>query len=118
MKYAIVGASGFIGRHLLKRLKEQGHDVIGYDIHPCERTGVLPIDVCNDGIVIAPGTEVVVYLSQSPHYRSFPEQADNLFGVNVVGAARVAAAAKKSGARLFVYASTGNVYTDSFAAMN
>ena len=118
MKYAIVGASGFIGRHLLKRLKEQGHDVIGYDIHPCERTGVLPIDVCSDGIVIAPGTEVVVYLSQSPHYRSFPEQADNLFGVNVVGAARVAAAAKKSGARLFVYASTGNVYTDSFAPMN
>lgn len=117
MKCAIIGASGFIGRSLLQRLGEKGHEVAGYDLMSCDETGVSALDVSKDEMEFARGTDVVVYLSQSPHYRSFPENADDLFGVNVVGAARAAAAAQRSGARLFVYASTGNVYKSSFDAL-
>ena len=31
MKFLVTGAAGFIGFHVIKRLCEQGHDVIGID---------------------------------------------------------------------------------------
>jgi GDP-D-mannose 3',5'-epimerase len=37
MKYKLVlGAGGFIGNHMVNRLKAEGHDVIGIDIKNTE----------------------------------------------------------------------------------
>ena len=36
MKILISGAGGFIGGHLAKKLKDEGHEVIGSDIKPLE----------------------------------------------------------------------------------
>ncbi len=117
MKCSIIGANGFVGGHLLRTLRQQGHDVSGYDIEACEEAGVQRLNVCSDQTSLPTGVDVVIYLSQSPYYRVFPERADDLYGVNVIGAARLAAAAKVAGASLFVYASTGNVYQVSYKAL-
>ena len=36
MKYLIAGAGGFIGGHLVKKLKSEGHDIVCADIKPFE----------------------------------------------------------------------------------
>ena len=36
MKYLIAGAGGFIGGHLMQRLKLEGHQIICADIKPLE----------------------------------------------------------------------------------
>ncbi|MFH1021899.1 MAG: NAD(P)-dependent oxidoreductase [Planctomycetota bacterium] len=124
MKCAILGASGFIGKHLGNHLRHSGHDVTGFDIllprrtaggdHPENSFPIISCDVMNSSPDLPPNTDAVFYLSQSPHYRDFPNQADHLFGVNTIGALRTIMAARDRGARFFCYASSGNVYSPSF----
>ena len=71
-------------------------------------------DVVNRPVVFPRGTDAVFYLSQSPYYREFPQRAEHLLAVNVMGAVKAARAAVEAGARFFCYASTGNVYRPSF----
>jgi len=121
MKAAVVGAAGFLGRALCRRLLDCAWDVTGYDLAPPEN---LPaglsfqrLDVLADAPTFAPGTDAVFYLAQSPFYRDFPESADHLFGVNTYGAIKAARAACGANARLFCYTSTGNAYAPSLEAL-
>lgn len=119
-KYVIIGAGGFIGRHLGRAHAALGHAVIGLDAARDVDAGfpVAEFDVL--GPVDAPipaACDVVYYLAQSPHYRDFPEHAEHLFAVNALGALRAATTAARAGARRFVYASTGNVYAPTFEPM-
>lgn len=114
MKVIIVGSGGFIGNHLYKFLQGEGIQVLGASsadgtgIVP--RTGVLPYDFS-----IAPETDAIVYLAQSPYYNMVPEKFSHLVNVNVVSAVKVAEIARRAKVRRFIYASTGNVYAPSFA---
>jgi UDP-glucose 4-epimerase len=121
MKCAIVGAGGFIGRHLGRSSREAGHDVTGFDVvDPGDGDPGFPLhvrDACADRVELPAGVDVVFYLAQSPHHRVFPRHADHLFDVNVTGALRTASAASEAGAGLFVYASTGTVYAPGFEPM-
>ena len=114
MKVAVFGAAGFIGRHLCRDLATRG-ELLAFDVEARDDLG-FP---CREADVLAAapdltGVDAVVYLSQSPHYRAFPERGDHLFGVNVVGALRVVHEALRAGASRLVYASTGSVYAPSF----
>jgi UDP-glucose 4-epimerase len=119
MRCVIVGAAGFIGGHLARRLAASGQDVLGLDVVEPDDFGTefRRWDAMREDLDLEPA-EVVFYLSQSPHYREFPSGGDHLFGVNLVGALRAAAAASAAGAKLFVYASTGSVYAPSFSPMD
>jgi UDP-glucose 4-epimerase len=111
-KICIVGANGYIGRHVAQDLRSHGHEVLalssrdGSGIDP--RTGLLPTDLRLDGV------EAVVYAAQSPHYRNVPKMAWHLEAVACAAALQTAVAAQRAGARRFVYLSTGNVYAPSF----
>lgn len=116
---AIVGASSFIGRNFARLATEKGHDVCCLSRMPVEGEGQWRhCDVVAGPLALPEETEAVVYLAQSAHYREFPEKADDLFGVNVLGAVRTAQAALHTHCRFFCYASTGNVYAPSFAPLS
>jgi UDP-glucose 4-epimerase len=112
IKICIVGSNGFVGRHLTLDLRSRGYEVLalssrdGTGIDP--RTGLLPTDLDLRGV------EAVIYAAQSPHYRNVPEMAWHLEAVACSAALQAAVAAQRSGAKRFVYLSTGNVYAPSF----
>ena len=134
MQTAVFGAAGFIGRVLVEQLRADGEDVLAFDVSnaPPQTTGggastgkdVAPgsllwqrCDVTRDAVDLD-GCQRVLYLSQSPHYRAFPERGDHLFAVNVVGALRCLEAARAAKAESFVYCSSGSVYAPSFDALS
>lgn len=113
MKVVIVGSGGFIGSHLKKFLQGEGIQVLcassanGTGIVP--DTGILP-----DDFSIAPETDVIVYLAQSPYYNMAPERFSHLMNVNVLSAAKIAELGRRAKVKRFIYASTGNVYAPTF----
>jgi nucleoside-diphosphate-sugar epimerase len=54
--------------------------------------------------------DAVVYLAQSRAYRQFPENARDIFDVNVRSVLGLLEYARGSGVRLFLFGSTANVY--------
>ncbi|MZP29504.1 NAD-dependent epimerase/dehydratase family protein [Heliobacterium undosum] len=120
MKILVTGAGGYVGTHLCGALTEAGHDVIGVGLERhmtrIESAGCkgLYCDLASNGELVLPPVDAVVYLAQSSHYRQMPDMAPDLFAVNTLGVVRLAEAARRSGAKTFLYASTGNVYTPSF----
>ncbi len=120
-KAAIIGAAGFLGRALCGQLQEAGWEVLAYDVAAPERppTGVrfAALDVLRDPLPLPRGIDAVFYLAQSPRYRDFPQAAEDVFGVNALGAVKAAEAARAAGAGLLCYASTGNVYQPSLAPL-
>jgi len=116
LKVLVIGSNGFLGRHLCAGFAASGIAVTrssttdGSGMDP--NSGLLPADY-----TVAPDTDAVVYLAQSPHTSHVPEKADHLLAVNVVSAVRAAELARIAGVRRFVYASTGTVYGPSFAPL-
>jgi nucleoside-diphosphate-sugar epimerase len=113
MKILIIGYKGFIGKYLFNYLKLLELEV--YGVSSAEENGIDPkTGMLSDTFSISPGTDAVVYLAQSPHYRQVPDQASHLLNVNVVSAVKVADMARKAKVKRFIYTSTGNVYQPSF----
>lgn len=115
MRVAVVGAGGFIGRHLIEALTVRADEVVAISSKSADafdqRTGILVDRPPSDRPI-----DALVYLAQSPHYREVPAQAPHLWGVNVVSAIKAAEWARRCGATCIIYASTGNVYEPSFSA--
>jgi UDP-glucose 4-epimerase len=115
----ITGAGGYVGYFLCRRLVESGHGVTGMCL--AEQAEMLGDTGCNVYVhdlgsrkeIEAEPVDALVYLAQSPFYREMPEKAYDLFGVNVCGLVKAADFARKTGARKFIYASTGSVYRPS-----
>jgi UDP-glucose 4-epimerase len=117
MQILIVGSGGYIGKNLTKKFSE-----FGIDVTECTSSlsGLFESTsgIVSDSFSIPAGTECVFYLSQSPYYRQLPNRLDHLWGVNTLSPIKIAALAKKSGVKKFVYASTGNVYAPSFLPLS
>lgn len=110
---AVVGAGGFIGQRLCQALRSQGDEVVAIS---SASAAAFDADrgLLNDRLPPERPLDGVAYLSQSPHYRDVPRHAAHLWGVNVVSAIKAAEWARRSGARRFLYASSGNVYQPAF----
>jgi UDP-glucose 4-epimerase len=113
----ITGASGFIGSNLVNHLIKQE----GITIFPVYRKNA-PTGLKNTHPVIADLSDehftnllpnninVIVHLAQSKEYRNFPEQANDIFTINVLATHKLLEWARKTGVSKFIFASTGNVY--------
>lgn len=122
MRAAVIGAGGFIGDALVRRIAATGADVFALDIAAAAelpaQASFTALDVTAGPFELPDNVDAVFYLAQSAAYRDFPQSAGDLFAVNVMGAVHAAVAARQAGARFFLYASTGNVYAPSFAALS
>lgn len=117
MSLLIVGAGGFIGRSLLKAASRTGISVHG--VSSADGTGLdAQTGLLRGDFEIPRGTDVVVYLSQSPWYQLGSEMAHHAIAVNLLSAVRLAELSRRSGVRRFIYSSTGNVYAPSFKPLS
>ncbi len=113
----VLGASGFIGSHLVPHLAGRGMNVFAQCLErdtyveiPGVQWFVADLRDINAINSFPSECDSVIYLSQSPEFRNFPEGADSVFDINVAAALRAIEYARKAGARRFVFASTGSVY--------
>ena len=113
----IIGASGFIGRHVVSRLAKQKYHV--YATHlptevPLAIPGVdwIPCDLAEHDAMSAwpPQCESLIYLAQSPKWRDFPVGAIDVLEINLAAVVRSAEYARQAGVQRFIFASTGSVY--------
>lgn len=116
MTVLLTGATGFIGRQLLRRLAGE-HEVVAVAraSPPDDLAGLatwIRHDLARplDRSVLPASVDTIVHLAQSPRYRDFPDGAADVFALNVAAPAALLDYARGAGAQRFVLCSTGGVY--------
>ncbi|MGA7385872.1 MAG: NAD(P)-dependent oxidoreductase [Methylocella sp.] len=129
MRALITGATGFLGRSLVRRLTQQGHDVTAL-VRPRSRSEPDPVDELRgyrantvegtvfDADALAEAIEnrdVIFHLGwqwHRPNISGAPDAGTTAeqWHVNVEGTLLLIAAAKRAGARRLIFTSTISVY--------
>lgn len=113
MKTLVTGAAGFLGRHVVRYMLDEGWDVTTLDNRPADIDGApaLTGDLLDTEAVTAAvaGVDVVCHIAAIGDVYLAAEQPELAAAVNVVGTTNIANAAHQHGARV-VYASTWEVY--------
>ncbi len=128
-KFLITGAAGFIGFHLVKRLLEDGHDVVGfdgmttyYDVRlkdarveqlrefSCFRLVTALLEDREALLEAAQGAEVIVHLAAQAGVRYSIEAPRTYIDSNLIGSWNVLDVAREIGCRHLLMASTSSVY--------
>ncbi len=107
MKVLLTGATGFMGRHLLRELLADGHEVIGSNIVDVDIGVPLRVaDVTDPESLagVAEGCEVVVHAAGNVNHRH--EAAEQQWRVHVLGTQNMLAESKRAGVRRFVHISS------------
>ena len=131
MKILVTGAAGFIGSHVAQRLLQRGDEVIGLDnfapnysrarkeANLKEYAGHERFTFVEADIRDAPAMrdlfeaqkfDRVMHLAAMGNVRYSVEHAPEYTAVNIAGTVNLLEAARLSGTRYFVYASTSSVY--------
>lgn len=108
----ITGASGFIGRRLMDRMRESGREVRGIDISTDLNRQVVAGDIAESGPWqgAAEGCDLVVHAAAATTPTATREVR---WRSNVLGTRKVLDAAIAAGAKRFVHISTVAVYGDT-----
>ncbi|HYD38963.1 MAG TPA: NAD(P)-dependent oxidoreductase [Allosphingosinicella sp.] len=109
MRLLLTGSSGWLGRHLAPRLRDDGHQVIGLDVAPGPDTGLVGSVTDRaliDRLFAERGIEAVIHAGalHKPDIARYPKQA--FVDVNVTGTLNLLEAAVAAGCGRFVFTST------------
>lgn len=116
MRIAVTGGSGKLGRSVVRRLNEDGHDVTNLDRMGPKSRGFTQIDLRNYGHVLDAllglddrhgGVDAVVHLAAIPAPGLAPDAAT--FENNMLSTYNVFQATRRAGIRKLVYASSETV---------
>ncbi len=116
MRVAVTGGSGKLGRHVVRRLANDGHQVLNLDRAGERNPGLVVVDLRNYGQVLDvllgvddrhSGFDAVVHLGAVPAPGIIPDAAT--FENNMLATYNVFQAARRSGIKKVVYASSETV---------
>jgi UDP-glucose 4-epimerase len=117
MRILITGATGFIGRRLVARLRDH-HEVLALvrerqgTPDPAVSEVVMDLAQHLNTSLLPSSVDVVIHLAQANV--SFPDGANELFAVNTSSTQQLLDYARGSGTKQFILASTGDVYGKRF----
>lgn len=118
MKVLVFGSGGFIGQHLAADLRQFNE----FEVFAASTKDGRSMDATtgriNDKYELPEGIDTVIYLSQSPYWREGASRFDHVLSVNCGAAVKLASLAQRAGARRFLFASTGTVYSPSFSPLD
>lgn len=120
MTVLVTGATGFVGRSLLRRLLAEGRAVRAAVRQPAalpgevEQVAVGEIGPDTDWANVVAGAEAVVHLAARVHIAGEDATGDRALyqRTNTEGSAALARAARRAGIRRFVFVSSTTVYGD------
>ncbi|MHA7291061.1 NAD-dependent epimerase/dehydratase family protein [Arthrobacter sp. MDT3-24] len=116
MRIAVTGGSGKLGRHVVRRLTEEGHQVMNLDRTGERSPGLAIVDLRNYGQVLdvlfsldsrLTGFDAVVHLGAVPAPGLMPDAAT--FENNMLSTYNVFQACRRAGIKKVVYASSETV---------
>ncbi|MGX1159530.1 nucleoside-diphosphate-sugar epimerase [Arthrobacter sp. SLBN-100] len=116
MRVAVTGGSGKLGRHVVRRLADDGHEVLNLDREGERNPGLVVVDLRNYGQVLDvllgvddrhSGFDAVVHLGAIPAPGIIPDAAT--FENNMLATYNVFQAARRAGIKKVVYASSETV---------
>ena len=116
MRIAVTGGSGKLGRHVVRRLTDDGHQVLNLDRAGERSPGLAVVDLRNYGQVLDvllglddrhDGFDAVVHLGAIPAPGMSPDAAT--FENNMLSTYNVFQAARRAGIKKVVYASSETV---------
>ncbi|MHA7299982.1 NAD-dependent epimerase/dehydratase family protein [Pseudarthrobacter sp. MDT1-22] len=116
MRIAVTGGSGKLGRHVVRRLTDDGHEVLNLDRAGDRSPGLAVVDLRNYGQVLDvllglddrhKGFDAVVHLGAVPAPGILPDAAT--FENNMLSSYNVFQACRRAGIKKVVYASSETV---------
>jgi len=122
MRIALTGATGFLGRYLVRGLSEQGHSLRAWHRAESDRTGLetsdlewIPgaLDDAGAAANLVASCEAVVHAAldrPGPGFRGAEGDLVTFLERNVLGTVRLIEAARAAGVRRFVFISTCAVH--------
>jgi UDP-glucose 4-epimerase len=115
VKALVTGSSGFIGSHLVERLRASGDEVRGLDITPSPWTDFVH-DIRHQPLPAHAfkGVDVVFHLAANPEVRESFENPAQFWNSNVIGTLNVLEAMRKTDAKAISFASTSAVYASAY----
>ena len=115
MKVLVTGLGGLLGHAVEKRLTQCNQIISIVKSPPLFASPTIHYIVCDlsddfDFHLLPPQIDVILHLAQSPNYRDFPNQSEDVFKVNCNSTLRLLNYAIAASAKHFIFTSSGNVY--------
>ncbi|MGH2857413.1 MAG: NAD-dependent epimerase/dehydratase family protein [Solirubrobacteraceae bacterium] len=124
MRVLVTGGSGFIGSHVVDRLRAHGHEPVIYDLRPSPwhraGDGVEPVETVLGSITDREALEralhscdAVAHLAAVADVNDVHAEPEDAERVNARGTVAVLEACRRAGVKRVIYASTIWVYSDT-----